>query len=100
MAFQANAFESDAFQEKDVIAVPQFSGGSVPRRALRPVDLYFLKIMSELEDRKRIEAEEVDRMAEQERVRLVADLARSMREQAIAQARIRSEEEWLLGLTA
>lgn len=100
MAFQANAFESDAFQEKDVIAVPQFSGGSVPRRTMRPVDMYFLKIMSELEDRKRIEAEAVDRAAAQERTRVRADLAKRMRQQAIAQARIRSEEEWLLGLTA
>jgi hypothetical protein len=83
-----------------VFAVPQFSGGSVPRRALRPVDLYFLQVMAELAERKRVEAEETDRAAELERVRLSAELAQKMRQQVIAQARIRSEEEWLLGLTA
>ncbi len=100
MAFQPGFQPGFEGVGSPVIAVPQFSGGSVPRRGLRLVDLYSLKIMSELEDRRRLEAEEVDRAAEQERVRLVAELGRRMREQAVAQARIRSEEEWLLGLTA
>ncbi len=98
MAFQANAFESDAFQGGGAVAPTITTGGSVGRR-YRPVDIYALRFLAATMDQARIEAQtgrDIAAQAERDRKRNAALLAQKMREQAEAQARIRREEEWLL----